>query len=391
LLERSRISIESLPNLTPSSLLSGEKITLGQVNTKVIYFVELTTATLHARALPLAGALSEYGVECQIILPINWWSKARALLGNSLSAALTHSPKDYLETINDKPDVVIIGRSSSPQLYFLQKVLKRRGIKVIFDLDVPIFLPTIRLVGIDFRSPAYSCLEKIIMEADAVIASNHYLLAYARRFNQKAFLVHVPVDNNIFSPQLRKHSGKITVGWQGNPGNHIDNLAMLIKPLEELAKNHSFRLKIASYMGDHRVTRMFKKLENLVEIDYGSNHWLSLSDFANELSDIEIMASPLTKNVWNEGKSALRASIGMSMGIPMIASPVGEQKYVIRHGYNGFLAGKEEDWPIYIGKLIEDKELRISMGKRARETIERDYSLHACGEKHYNILKDLLQ
>jgi glycosyltransferase involved in cell wall biosynthesis len=350
----------------------------------------LTSATLQARALPIAGALGGYGVECKIVLPINWWSKARGSFGNALSVALTHNPENYIQSIGDRPDVVIIGRSSSLQLCVLQKILRSRGIKVIFDLDDPIFLPTIQLFGANFRSPAYSCVEKMIMEADAVIASNHYLLGYAKRLNQKAFLVHVPVDSNLFSPQLRKHHLKVTVGWQGNPGNHHANLAMLIKPLEELAKTHNFRFKIASYMGDPEVKRMFKKLENLVEIDYGSNHWLPLSGFAEELSDIDILVAPLAKNRWNEGKSALRVSMGMAMGIPTVASPVGEQKHVIHHGINGFLAEKEEDWPIYVGKLIGDAELRTYMGKRARETIENDYSLRACGEKQYNIINSLL-
>jgi glycosyltransferase involved in cell wall biosynthesis len=357
---------------------------------KVRVFVELSSATLHARALPLAKALEGYGVECKVILPLNWWSIARGFFGNALSAALTHAPNEYIEAVRDRPDVIVIGRSSSPQLYLFQKLLKRRGTKVIFDLDDAIFLPT-RLFGVNFRSPAYSHLEKMLMDADAVIASNHYLLTYAKLFNQKAFIVHVPVDTDLFSQQLRKHSGKITIGWQGVPGNHYDNLAMLVKPFEKLAKRYDIRFKMASYIGDLKVKQIFKKLEELMEIDYGSDHWLPLNKFAEELCDFDIMVAPLTKNVWNEGKSALRATIGMAMGIPAVASPVGEQKYVIRHGINGFLAKDEEEWYSYLSKLIESDELRHVMGKRARETMEREYSVHACGEKQYNIMRSLLK
>jgi glycosyltransferase involved in cell wall biosynthesis len=41
----------------------------------------------------------------------------------------------------------------------------------------------------------------------------------------------------------------------------------------------------------------------------------------------------------------------MALGIPVVASPVGEKKHVIRHGINGFLAGTEEDWYQYLRYL----------------------------------------
>jgi glycosyltransferase involved in cell wall biosynthesis len=357
---------------------------------KVTVFVERSSATLHARALPIARALEGYGIECKVILPINWWSITGGTFGNALSAALTHTPNEYIAAIRDKPDVVIIGRSSSPQIYLLQKLLKRRGIKVIFDLDDAIFLSTSRLFGINIRSPAYSYVEKMIKDTDAVITSNHYLLTYAKLFNQKVYVIHVPVDTDLFSPKFRRHSNKITVGWQGNPGNHYENLAMLIKPFEKLAKKYDIRFKMSSYIGDLKVKQMFKKLEDLMEIDYGSDHWLPLTKFAELLCDFDIMVAPLTKNVWNEGKSALRVSAGMAMGIPVVASPVGEQKYVIRDGVNGFLAKTEEEWYIHLSKLIESDELRRVVGKRARETSERELSLHVCGEKLYNVIRSIL-
>jgi glycosyltransferase involved in cell wall biosynthesis len=82
--------------------------------------------------------------------------------------------------------------------------------------------------------------------------------------------------------------------------------------------------------------------------------------------------------------------MGMAMAIPVIASPVGEQKHVIRHGINGFLAETEEDWYQYLKILIKDGNLRDSMGKSGRETAEKELSLRISSEKLFKIIENLI-
>ena len=353
------------------------------------YFVELSSATLHARALPLARSLKKHGIHCKIVLPINWSSIAGGKLCEILSIFLTHNPKDYIKTLQIRPEAVIIGRSSSINLFLFQTLLRLRGIKVIFDLDDAVILPSISFLGVKVRSPAYFCAEKMLKHSDSVIVNGNYLLSYAKRFNNKVSVIHVPVDTELFHPRKKLCSGKITIGWQGNPANHYDNLAMLIKPLETLAKEHSIRFKLASFMGDAKVKQMFENLESLIEIDYGSDHWLSLRQFAEQLFDFDIMVAPLATNDWNQGKSALRVSAGMAMGIPVVASPVGEQKYVIHHGVNGFLAANELEWYSFLKVLIENDELRHEMGTHARETSENELSLDISGKRLNSIIRSL--
>jgi glycosyltransferase involved in cell wall biosynthesis len=353
------------------------------------YFVELSSATLHARALPLARSLKKHRIHCKIVLPIKWSSIAGGKLCEILSIFLTHNPKDYIRTLQIRPAAVIIGRSSSINLFLFQTLLRLRGIKVIFDLDDAVVLPSISFLGAKVRSPAYFCAEKMLQHSDSVIVNGNYLLSYSKRFNNKVTVIHVPVDTELFHPRKKLFSSKITIGWQGNPANHYDNLAMLIKPLETLAKEHNIRFKMASSMGDAKVKQMFEHLENLVEIDYGSDHWLYLRQFAEQLFDFDIMVAPLATNNWNQGKSALRVSAGMAMGIPVVASPVGEQKYVVHHGVNGFLAANEIEWYSFLKVLVEKDELRFEMGRHARETSENELSLDISGKRLNLIIRSL--
>jgi glycosyltransferase involved in cell wall biosynthesis len=275
-------------------------------------------------------------------------------------------------------------------MLLFQKLLKTRGVKTIFDLDDPLFLPTGRLFGINLR-PGSFCLEGMIKNADFVTVDNHHLLRYVNLLNQNTDLVHVPVNVDHFFPRSRKCSDKITIGWQGNPKAHYANLAMLVSPLEEIAQKYDVKFKIVSSLGDPTVKQMFRRLERRAEVDYGLDHWVPFLRFAELLSDFDIMLSPLVKTVWYEGKSALRVGLGMAMGLPVVASPVGEQKYVIKHGVNGFLAENDADWRVYLGQLIENGELRRAVGKEARVTAEKELSLNACGSRLFNIMRRVLE
>ncbi|RLE46389.1 MAG: hypothetical protein DRJ31_10075 [Candidatus Methanomethylicota archaeon] len=83
--------------------------------------------------------------------------------------------------------------------------------------------------------------------------------------------------------------------------------------------------------------------------------------------------------------------MGMAMGIPVVASPVGEQKYVVKHGVSGFLARNEDEWYNYLRMLIEDENLRRRVGREGRKTAERELSLEVNGEKLYKIIKTVAE
>jgi len=345
---------------------------------------------LAVRLLPLARVLEDYGTKCKIISPIAWNSIIGDKLGRISYYALTHPPKAYIETMKKAPNIVIISNTSTPQIYLFQKILKSKRIKVIFDLYDAIFLPVSRLFGSHIR-PGSFYLERIVRDADFVTVNGHYLLEYAKSWNERVAIIHDPIDIRIIGPKYGKNSSKVTIGWEGDARVHHENLNMLVRPLERIGKKYDVRFKLVSSLGDPKVKQMFRKLESLIEIDYGPDHWLPFKEFVKLLLDIDIMVAPLRKNPWYEGKSALRVGIGMAMGLPVVASPVGEQKYVIKHGINGFIAKNEDEWYEYLKLLVEDDKLRKIMGKKGRKTAERELSLEVNGKKLYKIIKTVAE
>ena len=61
-------------------------------------------------------------------------------------------------------------------------------------------------------------------------------------------------------------------------------------------------------------------------------------------------------------------------------SNVGVNKTIIEQTKNGFLCDSEEDWLTYFNALIQDSDLRKSIGEKGRETILKHYSTQAVRE-----------
>jgi glycosyltransferase involved in cell wall biosynthesis len=65
----------------------------------------------------------------------------------------------------------------------------------------------------------------------------------------------------------------------------------------------------------------------------------------------------------------------MSLGLPVVATPTGSNLEIINDGVNGFLASSPQEWYDRIITLIDNPELRTSMGEAARKTAEERFSL----------------
>ena len=86
---------------------------------------------------------------------------------------------------------------------------------------------------------------------------------------------------------------------------------------------------------------------------------------ANHSFDVGLC--PLLANEDNEARCSLKVLDYMAMELPVVIFNIGEHKYFVDHGMNGFLVNTTEDWIKYLTLLIKDEELR----KRLVEPLEK--------------------
>ena len=77
---------------------------------------------------------------------------------------------------------------------------------------------------------------------------------------------------------------------------------------------------------------------------------------------------PLKSSGWERFKGGYKLLNYMSVGLPVVASPVGINNKLVKDGFNGFLASNNEEWINKLSLLISDFELRKKIGIQGWET-----------------------
>jgi trehalose synthase len=82
----------------------------------------------------------------------------------------------------------------------------------------------------------------------------------------------------------------------------------------------------------------------------------------------------------------LTVTEAMWKGTPVIGGNVGGIRYQIKDGENGFLVSSQDETAQRIVDLLKNKKLRISMGKKARESVKKNYLLPKYLEKYLDLI-----
>lgn len=264
-------------------------------------------------------------------------------------------------------DVIFLQRTIYNKYFFilicLYKFLFRR--KIIFDFDDAIFLHSL------FKT-------KILVKiSDLVIVGSHELLEWAGKYNKRVYFI--PTCTNFTSfPVKNSFSGEseaLILGWAGNSSAHSDNLKLLAPILKEIIKNNiKIKFFLAGATNNKKILDIFKSIEGL---DMKVIEWMAPEKVLDIIHTFDVGLMPLVDNPWNRGKCAWKIVEYMACGVPAIGSCVGENKYIIKDGINGFLPKTVEDWVSVVRKISENKKILSSLGAQARKTIEDFYSFDA--------------
>jgi glycosyltransferase involved in cell wall biosynthesis len=108
-----------------------------------------------------------------------------------------------------------------------------------------------------------------------------------------------------------------------------------------------------------------------------------------DLVSFDIGLMPLNDDLWSRGKCGLKIVQYLSVGLPVVCTPVGINSDIIQNGENGFWAANDQEWIDRLSILIQNPDLRYQMGLKGIEKVEREYSLGVTSEKFFRILRNL--
>lgn len=266
-----------------------------------------------------------------------------------------------------KYDVIWIENELFPYMpSFFEWFLARIGVSYIVDYDDAIFhyydQHRLRIARFFLGSKITS----VMRNASCVTVGNDYLASYAYSSAAKCVKV-LPTVIDIKRYTLREYkkpegSSEVIIGWIGSPGSQ-DLLRPYLPYFKKIYENMNVKFVFvgAKSFGDIGFPIDYIEWSEDTEVE-------SICTF-----DVGIM--PLMNTPWQNGKCGYKLIQYQACCKPVVASPVGVNKTIVKHGETGYLAGDFSDWGKYLEILVNDVELRHKMGESGRRLVENSFTL----------------
>lgn len=211
-----------------------------------------------------------------------------------------------------------------------------------------------------------------IQHCEMCIVGSSALEAYAKQYNHHVAHITSPI---IAHAQKKIKRNKILhIGWIGDYGenkgytpvfSHKVSLNTLLFPIL-LHLDFQFTLTLLGIKNPNdklEIEAYFKNNPNItldIPLDVS---WLDEDSIYKRIESFDIGVSPLVSHAFNASKSAFKVKQYLSCGVPVLASPVGENTRFVRNEYNGYLCENTNDF------------------------MERIRHIHAMSDTEYNTLR----
>ena len=220
-------------------------------------------------------------------------------------------------------------------------------------------------------------IDMLFKRSALVTAGSGYLARRAAAAGAR-WIEHVPtvVDLRDYTQSDPRQGGQLTFGWIGSPSTQA-HLGALAPVLAEIANDAHSRLVS---IGTRFPGSLFERHEQQT--------WRRETEAA-QIAQFDIGIMPLPDEPFERGKCGYKLIQYMAAAVPVVASPVGANKDIVRHGENGFLADSPQEWRAALTALKQDDGLRRRMGAAGRLMVERQYALQVTGPRMANWLADI--
>jgi len=225
-------------------------------------------------------------------------------------------------------------------------------------------------------------LDGLLRRSRAAVAGNAYLAERARRAGA-ARIVQIPsvidparyIDMSA-APVPNPADTRAVIGWIGTPAT-VHYLLGLQEVLRAVAAQRAIVLHVIGA----------EIPPAIADLPTRSIPWSEASE-ARDIAAFTVGIMPLDDTPWELGKCGYKLLQVMAAGLPVVASPVGANAAIIRPGENGFLCSSRDEWIATLIRIIDDPELRRSVGRSGRRTVEECYSIDAAAGALATVLRE---
>jgi len=245
---------------------------------------------------------------------------------------------------------------------------------LIYDIDDAVFLTSYL---------AKKQVEYTSRRAEIIFAGNDYLANYLSKYNSSVHVVPPAVDTELFKPaggslgNLDNEKDTITIGWSGTSSSYKYFYSLEDMFIRLLIKYKKINLVFVSDRFPYELIKLSKYI-NFIK-------WSAYNDAANiQKFDIGIM--PINNDEWCKGKGAYKMLLYASCGIPVVVSPVGENKKILKQHDFGMMPINPDEWYFALEELILNSDTRHKLGVKGRKYVVDNRGLSVLVEKNYTLI-----
>lgn len=328
-----------------------------------------------------------YNVRCLYPLQANCWDGDRTTLMENQRTA-----EDKTRAVMSS-DIIVYHRPDRPEKLQHARILKKLGKKIVCDNDDTFkddggfkwneFMDEERYKnGVEKMDKTF---EDFMKEADLVTCSTEFLAEEYRKVNPNVVVLKNCIDPFYFPDEIQKNeTDKIRIGFTGSVAMTSD--LEVLKPIIEHYQNDPRVELIMFSMPSKEAGKMNEKLysEEYKYFDSVNLEWhtfVKAQDYYEKLNDLKLDISiiPRADTYFNRCKSNLKFLENSMLEIPTIAQsfPTNDSPYEQNPKDKDYLllATDTSSWIEQIEKLINDKELRLEIGKKAKKYVEEEYNI----------------
>lgn len=261
---------------------------------------------------------------------------------------------------------------------WLEWIFLRLSKNTIYDIDDMVhMLRTTKANRIAKILKTSSRYFMMMRGANHVITCTPALDELARQYNSRTTDISSTINTSSYIPvNSYDNDHELVIGWSGSHST-APYLHLLDSVLKELSRCFRFKLLV-----------MGATSFQLPGIDVELVPW-SVDVEIPTLQRIDIGVYPLPDDNWVQGKSGLKALQYMALGIPTVATAIGCNDRVIEDGVSGYLVSTSEEWIARLSQLLRDPQLRSTIGRNARDRVERLYSVEANKTTYLSIFQSV--
>ena len=285
--------------------------------------------------------------------------------------------KSYIKRIFDvisrkKPFVAIVHIEFLPFFpNLIELILNIRKVPFIVDIDDAVYyrFNNSKLKILDHYNQ--NKFKNMVYKSSAVFAGNNFHMNFFTKLSDNIKYFPTVINLNIYNKFHKIKKNKIfSVIWVGTPST-CHYLKEISKPLNDLVNNVGMEIYVIG--GKKELIGNLK-----CKIIEWNEHM-----YIRDISQFHVGIMPLQNSVWEEGKCGFKILQYMGLKIPVVASPFGVNKNIIKDGVNGLIANNNDEWYNKILLLSKNKNLYKKFSAEGYKTVSNLFSIDKYEKKYF--------